>query len=120
MLSMLEGLQIGACLAVISRYFGGIKLGTGGLVRAYSSSLRSALEACPMDTRVPQAQIRFGFPYPLAGHIESLRRDVGADLLESQFEDHVTHVWQVGAKDEAAALAVLQAQAHLGVVIYKQ
>ena len=53
MLRVLQYRRIGEIVAVVSRYFGGIKLGTGGLVRAYSGSVQLALEELPLVEIVP-------------------------------------------------------------------
>ncbi|ELU10920.1 hypothetical protein CAPTEDRAFT_144424, partial [Capitella teleta] len=52
MLNVLQHKRIGDVVAVVVRYFGGIKLGAGGLVRAYSASVQQAFEVLPLDQRV--------------------------------------------------------------------
>ncbi|WP_110517695.1 YigZ family protein [Herpetosiphon llansteffanensis] len=52
MLQVLQGSGIGDIAAVVTRYFGGIKLGTGGLVRAYSGTLQKALNDLPTKEQV--------------------------------------------------------------------
>lgn len=51
-------------LCVVTRYFGGILLGTGGLVKAYSGSCRSALEAAGKVLMTPGVSYTFSVPYP--------------------------------------------------------
>ncbi|MBT7818395.1 MAG: YigZ family protein, partial [Chloroflexi bacterium] len=51
-LSVLQGSGFGDIVVVITRYFGGTKLGTGGLVRAYSDSMRAVLEKMPKAEKV--------------------------------------------------------------------
>lgn len=53
MMTLLEHSGIGEIAAVVTRYFGGIKLGPGGLRRAYTDSLRAALEELELKERVP-------------------------------------------------------------------
>ncbi len=52
MLNVLQHKRIGDVVAVVVRYFGGVKLGAGGLVRAYSASVQQAFEALPLEQRV--------------------------------------------------------------------
>ena len=52
MLNVLQHKQIGEIVAVVVRYFGGTKLGAGGLVRAYSAAVQAACEELPLITRV--------------------------------------------------------------------
>ena len=64
-LAVLQGSGLGDIVAVITRYFGGTKLGTGGLVRAYSDSMRVVLEAMPLAKKVATTTIMFVVPYAL-------------------------------------------------------
>lgn len=64
-LSVLQGSGLGDIVIVITRYFGGTKLGTGGLVRAYSDSVRKLLETMPLATKVATTCLMFVIPYPL-------------------------------------------------------
>ena len=52
MLNVLQHKRIGDVVAVVVRYFGGVKLGAGGLVRAYSASVQQACEILPLEQRV--------------------------------------------------------------------
>ena len=62
-LAVLRGADIGDTLVVVTRYFGGTKLGTGGLVRAYSDATRQVLEALPRQLKIPRQQIGLEFAY---------------------------------------------------------
>jgi uncharacterized YigZ family protein len=62
-LAVLRGANIGDTLVVVTRYFGGTKLGTGGLVRAYSDATRTVLEALPRQLKIKRQQIGLEFAY---------------------------------------------------------
>jgi uncharacterized YigZ family protein len=64
-LAVLQGSGLGDVVMVITRYFGGTKLGTGGLVRAYSDSVRLALESLPLAKKVATTTVMFVIPYHL-------------------------------------------------------
>ena len=65
MLNVLLHSEIGEVVAVVVRYFGGVKLGTGGLVRAYSSSVTAALKLTPTQLKVAMERFQVWLPYPL-------------------------------------------------------
>ena len=70
MLTLLEHSGIGEIAAVVSRYFGGIKLGPGGLLRAYTDSLRAALGELAVKKHVPVRAGHLVFSY---AHENSIR-----------------------------------------------
>jgi uncharacterized YigZ family protein len=90
MLAVLQGSGLGDVVAVVSRYFGGAKLGAGGLVRAFSGALKAALEQLPRTERVERKTYLLELPYPLyervkrlvqAHHGEIGGEDFGAQVL---------------------------------------
>lgn len=70
MLTLLEHSGIGEVAAVVSRYFGGIKLGPGGLLRAYTDSLKAALGELELEDHVPVRAGHLVFSY---AHENSIR-----------------------------------------------
>jgi len=64
-LAVLKGSGLGDIALVITRYFGGTKLGAGGLVRAYSDSVRLVLEALPLAKKLATTTLMFVIPYAL-------------------------------------------------------
>ncbi len=63
MLEILEKNNIANVLVVVTRYFGGILLGTGGLVRAYSDSLKKAIDTATWGTQEPGAEMDIALEY---------------------------------------------------------
>jgi len=57
-LNVLQHSGVGDLVVVVTRYFGGVKLGAGGLVRAYSAAAQQAIEALPVELRVPRFHCR--------------------------------------------------------------
>ncbi|MDF7800449.1 YigZ family protein [Pontiellaceae bacterium B1224] len=76
MLQILQNCCIGEIMVVVTRYFGGIKLGTGGLVRAYSGAVQAALETLPTEEAVDKLTIKLQVGFE---HEQALRHQL--DLL---------------------------------------
>lgn len=73
-------------IAVV-RYFGGIKLGTSGLIAAYRESARLAIEAGEIVTRHEMAHISFTFPYLAMNDVMRLVKDSGASIVSQVFDN---------------------------------
>ena len=72
MLAVLQGSGLGDAAAVVSRWFGGTKLGTGGLVRAFGGALKAALDVLPRTERVERKTFLLELPYPLFERVRLL------------------------------------------------
>ena len=72
MLAVLQGSGLGDAAAVVSRWFGGTKLGTGGLVRAFGGALKAALDVLPRTERVERKTFLLELPYPLFERVRML------------------------------------------------
>ena len=89
-LAVLRGSGLGDAAVVVTRYFGGTKLGTGGLVRAYGDAVREVLEITPRAAKVATHTVIIAPPYPLyeqvrrlveSHHGQILDEDFGADVM---------------------------------------
>ena len=78
------------CVVVVTRYFGGILLGGGGLVRAYSHSAKLGIDGAEIITLVPWSVCRISCDYSFYGKIETLVRDFGGVMNETDFAEDVT------------------------------
>lgn len=90
MLAVLRGSGLGDVVVVVTRYFGGTKLGTGGLVRAYSEAVREVLAALPRAVRVPTHTVMVATPYPLFERLRLLVSEHGGQTLDEDFGGDVT------------------------------
>ncbi|WP_371375520.1 YigZ family protein [Thalassotalea aquiviva] len=70
MLAVLQGSEIGEICAVVTRYFGGVKLGTGGLQRAYGNSVRQAILKLTTQLKVPLVKVSLACDYQQIKDIE--------------------------------------------------
>lgn len=89
-LAVLQGSGLGDVAVVVTRYFGGTKLGTGGLVRAYGDAVRAVLEAVPRAEKVPTHIIMVAFPYTLFERVKRLIKAHGGKVLDEEFAADVT------------------------------
>ena len=87
-------------LVIVTRYFGGILLGAGGLVRAYSKSCSLAVEQAGIVSMTPGVRLSLTLDYPLYGAIEGFLRENTCDF-EAAFSDRVTITAAVGEEDRA-------------------
>ena len=86
MLEVLRRRDLTDLVAVVTRYFGGVLLGAGGLARAYSGAVAAALDAAELVRRVELVEARLDVPHADAGRLESALRD-WADAHDAVFED---------------------------------
>lgn len=82
MLTVLLHSGIGETVSVVTRYFGGVKLGTGGLVRAYQGAVRENLDTLPQQQRIIPAHLTVTLDYP---HVDRVRRLL--PLFEAQIHN---------------------------------
>lgn len=106
MLEVLRGSQIFDVTVVVTRYFGGTLLGTGGLVRAYSQATAQALEQLSLCKRSQQYLWQLRAPVAEAGRIEAELRAGGANIVQTRWESQATIelASAVGNPTELAAL----------------
>src|SRR5690606_25533133 len=82
MLEVLRHQQLDGVLATVVRYYGGIKLGAGGLVRAYTDAVAQALLQAQKIAHVPTVQVHCELPYAHESTARHLLAQIGAELLE--------------------------------------
>ena len=89
MLAVLQGAKIGHILAVSIRYFGGVKLGTGGLVKAYAGGVKLALSSLETELMVPKEKYSLECDYAQFDQIQYWLSQEDADTLETQYTDKI-------------------------------
>ena len=86
---VLEGSGITNTMVVVTRYFGGTKLGTGGLVRAYGEAAKLALDRAGRQEHFLTDHFALHMEFPWYNAVQQLITRLGADVVESAFTDTV-------------------------------
>lgn len=95
-LNVLENNNLNHVLCVVIRYFGGIKLGAGGLVRAYTKSVTSCLENTKIIDKKECQLIKITFSYDKVKMIDKI---INKNILLKEFENNITYTIAI-SKDE--------------------
>ena len=90
-LNAMEKNNLTNALIVVTRYFGGIKLGASGLIRAYSSSASEVIKEAKLVKKVMTALTKISYDYSLHGKIETYLRKTGYKLEDAVFTNKVTY-----------------------------
>ncbi len=90
---------------VVTRYFGGVLLGAGGLVRAYAKAAGLALDACGVGTMHPTARYLLDVKYPMLGRLERYLDAAPVIVEDKAFTDVVTITYVAKCADEERVAA---------------
>ncbi|ELQ6126790.1 IMPACT family protein [Cronobacter dublinensis] len=89
MLAQLMGSGVGEVTAVVVRYFGGVKLGTGGLVKAYGGGVQQALAQLATTLKVPMTEYTLLCDYAQLAGVEALLAQFNGRVVQSEFQASV-------------------------------
>lgn len=90
MMEVLKHQGVVNCCCVVTRYFGGVLLGTGGLVRAYTGATQAGIEAATKVVVSSCVDISVRIEYPLYDQMSRIASDCGAKVLDTQYAEAVT------------------------------
>ncbi len=85
-LTVIKGKELTNTAVVVTRYFGGTKLGKGGLVRAYSDCTRLVLEKCPIVKKYFYQHLRLAFDYNLTGNVMRVISQFNGVVIQSSYD----------------------------------
>lgn len=101
MLEVLVRRDITDTVAVVTRYFGGIKLGTGGLVRAYGRAVAEALDQVGTVRRVPHREMRITVDHADAGRLDHDLRGAGHLITDVRYDSRAHLLLRLPVEDTA-------------------
>ena len=85
---------------MVVRYFGGIKLGTSGLIATYRQAAREALEGAEIVERHEMADITFTFPFVSMNGVMKLIKTTGASIASQTFDNSCSMTLSIRRDDE--------------------
>ena len=106
-IEVMKARSVTNCAVVVTRYFGGVLLGAGGLVRAYSQGAAAAINACGVGCVYPTVRYLIELPYPMLGRFEFFLKSEPVLIEDKQFTDVVTFTLVLRTDDEPGFLARL-------------
>lgn len=98
-LQAIESRNLTNLVVVVTRYFGGTKLGTGGLIRAYSAAALAALDEATIVKKFPTAKLRLTFGYEFTNPVHQIIQKFQAEIIESRFSEDTNYLIEVREKD---------------------
>lgn len=90
MLEILQRERLTDILCVVTRYFGGTLLGTGGLVRAYSESLKDAIDKSTFISEEKAVKVKYTYAYSFDAKVSQYFREKNIRVLTSEYLDNVS------------------------------
>lgn len=106
-LQVLRGSGLSDVLAVVVRWYGGTKLGKGGLARAYAAAAREAAAGLPVVTRVPTVRLSLRVPYERVGAVKRLVHPPDVELEREEYGEDALLVLVVHEEREKPLRAAL-------------
>lgn len=106
-LNVISKEEITDCVVVVTRYFGGILLGGGGLVRAYSHAAKLALDVAGITVSQPWRFFRLLVPYSLYSHTQALVLSFDGVMCETLFSENVDVTFRIKKEKTDAFLTAL-------------
>ena len=99
-LEVIRGNEIHNVLIVVTRYFGGTLLGTGGLVRAYTQAAQEGIAASTIVTKTQGYKVKIQTDYTTLGKIQYLLGQKGIQIIDSVYQDNVEIFVYISKEEE--------------------
>jgi putative IMPACT (imprinted ancient) family translation regulator len=100
--------EIGEIVAVVTRYFGGTKLGTGGLVRAYSGSVKNALAGLSIKEKRDVITLTAILDYSKIAAVKQMIESFNSKIIEAKYEADVSFKIELPKNDKDRFLHVIR------------
>ena len=109
-LNVLKHRSVGDCMAVVVRYFGGIKLGAGGLVRAYSSAVSKVVDAADLAEYIAITKLRLSCDYDQESLLRRLLESERGSVLSVDYSSSVVLTVSLPESGSDSLLQLMSAQ----------
>lgn len=86
-LGQLNRLELTDVLVVVIRYYGGVNLGTGGLIVAYRTATEDALSKAVIEEKFVEERITYRFTYPMINAVMRVVKETGARIVSQSFDN---------------------------------
>ena len=106
-LAVLSGSGLGNVCVVVTRYFGGTKLGTGGLVKAYGDAVKAVLPLVKRAKLVETSTWQFSVDYSLYDQVSRMIQRHSGEVIETQFEENVSLIVRFKDEDVESFISLL-------------
>ena len=106
-LAVLRGSGLGDAAVVVTRYFGGTLLGTGGLVRAYGDAVRAVLEVLPRTEKIEKRQLLITISYTSYELVKRLITAHNGEIQDEEFAVAITLTLSFAVEDMSPFIAAL-------------
>jgi len=107
MLEVLNGANLTNVVAVVTRYFGGVLLGTGGLVRAYTEAVKDALANAELSSISYASDISIVCPYTDINKLQYHISNNNIMLIDTRYDENVTFILRCKKENEESLIASL-------------
>jgi len=107
-ITLIESLDLTWTAVMVVRYFGGVKLGTGGLARAYSEAAKGALDAAGTATCIEAASFRYEVDYTFFDKIQNAVSGFGVSLTDVSYAEKVTLTVKAAAENAEKVRALIE------------
>ncbi|MGR5469793.1 YigZ family protein, partial [Vibrio astriarenae] len=101
-LAQLSGSGVGEITAIVTRYYGGIRLGTGGLVKAYGGGVQHALKQLQTIEKKITTKLRLELDYGFIPIAQSLMPQFGAAEVDAEYSDQVVLIVEIELREVSA------------------
>ena len=88
-LNVITGRNLFNLVVVVTRYFGGTKLGKGGLIRAYTDCTKAVLDKCSIAKKYDLAALSLSFPYNFTGNVMNIISQIDCNIISSLYDQQV-------------------------------
>lgn len=107
-LGQLQSYDVTNCLIVVVRYFGGTKLGVNGLINAYKTTAKLALENSHLEEKTIDTEFIIQFEYPLLNKVMRLIKEEELQIIEQKLELQCEYKLAVRKKKEAKVISLVK------------